>query len=69
MFTDENVISITDIRQNATSCIDKLPQTGDKIIFKNNKPQAALVDFQRYKKMLEKINSDIEPLYGSEELV
>ena len=47
----ENYLSITDLRQNATKCIQDLTKTKEKIIFINNKPQAVLIDFDQYEKI------------------
>ena len=68
MITYDNVISITDIRQNATNCIKELKKTWDKIIFKNNKPTAVLVDFNKYEKLVNS-NSSIEELEWSSEII
>ena len=65
----DKFISITDMRKNATCYIDSLASTWDKIIFKNNKPTAVLVDFNRYENMLNDENNNIEPLYWSEEVI
>jgi len=44
-------ISITELRQNATQCIQDLQKIKEKIIFINNKPQAVLIDFDQYEKI------------------
>ena len=70
MTLSKNFISITDMRQNATNCIKDLSTSWDKIIFKNNKPTAVLVDFQRYEKMFRRDSSvNIESLFWSEEVL
>jgi len=63
-----NFVSITDIRQNATTYINELKNTGDTIIFRNNKPTAVLIDFARYEKLTSKI-SNIEELEWSNEVI
>lgn len=47
----EKYLSITELRQNATQCIQDLQKTKEKIIFINNKPQAVLIDFDQYEKI------------------
>jgi len=47
MITDK-IISISDLRTNATNVIKELPQTGSKYIFVHNKPKAVLVDIDWY---------------------
>lgn len=52
MITDQ-LISITELRQNASQIIEKL-KNADKIVIIHNKPKAALIDieeYERYKKL------------------
>ena len=49
-----NFISITDLRQWATKIINTLPDTGDQIVFVNNKPKAVLIDYDEYQEMLDR---------------
>ncbi len=51
MYTSSSFISITDIRKNISWVIDKLPFQKEKVIFRNNKPTAVLVDFAFYEKL------------------
>lgn len=40
----DKIISISDLRTNATNIIKKLPEVGEKYIFIHNKPKAVLID-------------------------
>lgn len=68
MSISNNFVSITDIRQNATTYINDLKKSWDKIIFRNNKPTAVLVDFNRYEKLTRNL-SNIEELEWSNEVI
>jgi len=68
MVTLNNFVSITDIRQNATTYINDLERSWDKIIFRNNKPTAVLVDFGRYERLTNNL-SNIEELDWSNEVI
>ncbi len=52
----DKVISISDLRANATKIIDDLPKTGDKYIFVHNKPKAVLVDIDWFETVSQKYN-------------
>ncbi|USN58965.1 MAG: type II toxin-antitoxin system Phd/YefM family antitoxin [Candidatus Peribacteria bacterium] len=52
----DRVISISDLRTNATKIINDLPKTGDKYIFVHNKPKAVLVDIDWFENARKKIN-------------
>jgi len=51
MITDK-VISISDLRTNATKIINDLPKSNEKYIFVHNKPKAVLIDIDLYEKMM-----------------
>jgi len=59
-------ISITELRQNATQCIQDLQKTKEKIIFINNKPQAVLIDFDQYEKIKNLLYTHIGTLHKDE---
>ncbi len=50
---NSNIISITDLRQTATSIIKWLKKTGDQVVFINNKPSAVLISYEEYQKLTE----------------
>ncbi len=52
-FTEEEIISTTDITKNFAQCRDKTKEIDRTIIFKNNKPDLVLLDFDFYKKLQE----------------
>ena len=52
----DKVISISDLRTNATKIIKDLPKTGDKYIFIHNKPRAVLVDIDWFETVSKKYN-------------
>lgn len=47
------IISITDLRQSATTIIKDLKNTGDQVVFINNKPSAVLISYDDYQKLTE----------------
>ncbi len=69
MYKSSDFISITDVRKNISSVIDKLPEDKHKIIFRNNRPIAVLVDFYYFEKMLKQNDVIIEELDWSEEFI
>lgn len=52
----DKVISISDLRTNATKIIENLPKTGDQYIFVHNKPKAVLVDIDWFEAVSQKYN-------------
>jgi PHD/YefM family antitoxin component YafN of YafNO toxin-antitoxin module len=52
----DKIISISDLRTNATKIIDNLPKTGDQYIFVHNKPRAVLVNVDWFEAVNEKFN-------------
>jgi len=52
----DKVISISDLRSNATKIIESLPETGDQYIFIHNKPKAVLVDIDWFETVSKKFN-------------
>lgn len=52
----DKVISISELRSNATKIIDNLHKTGDQYIFVHNKPKAVLVDIDWFETVSEKFN-------------
>lgn len=48
----EEIISATEISKNFSACRDKVKKLSRAIIFKNNKPDLALIDIDEYEKML-----------------
>ena len=52
----DKVISISDLRTNATKIINSIPETGDKYVFVHNKPKAVLVDVDWFETVSEKYN-------------
>lgn len=52
----EKVISISDLRTNATKIINELPKTWDKYIFIHNKPRAVLVDIDWFETISKNYN-------------
>lgn len=52
----DKVISISDLRTNATKIINNLPKTGDKYIFVHNKPRAVLVDIDWFEAVSSKFD-------------
>jgi len=52
----DKIISISDLRANATKIIDNLPKTGDQYIFVHNKPKAVLVDVDWFETVSQKYN-------------
>lgn len=65
MYTSSDFISVTDIRKNISWVMTLLRKDKEKIIFKNNKPTAVLVDFSFYEQLHKNNNLDIEPIYWS----
>jgi PHD/YefM family antitoxin component YafN of YafNO toxin-antitoxin module len=59
MYSSSSFISITDVRKNFSGVIDTLPKEKQKVIFRNNKPTAVLVDFY-YFEQLEKFKTKNE---------
>ncbi len=57
MYTSDSFISITEARKNLSVIIDSLGEKWEKIIFRNNKPTAVLIDFKIYENIK---NNDIE---------
>jgi len=53
----DRVISISDLRTNATKIINDLPKTGDKYIFIHNEPKAVLVDIDWFETVSKKYNN------------
>jgi hypothetical protein len=53
----DRIISISDLRTNATKIINDLPKTGDKYIFIHNEPKAVLVDIDWFETVSRKYNS------------
>ena len=52
----DKVISISDLRSNATKIIENLSKTWDKYIFIHNKPKAVLVDIDWFETVSKKFN-------------
>lgn len=52
----KNIISSTDITKSYKDCREKAKRNGKTIIFKNNKPDMVLMDFDKY----EELNAIIE---------
>ncbi|QFR38811.1 type II toxin-antitoxin system Phd/YefM family antitoxin [Candidatus Gracilibacteria bacterium 28_42_T64] len=52
----DKVISISELRSNATKIIENLPKTGDQYIFVHNKPKAVLVDIDWFETVSQKYN-------------
>lgn len=52
----DKVISISDLRSNATKIIANLSQTWDQYIFVHNKPKAVLVDVDWFETVSQKYN-------------
>ncbi len=59
MYRSSNFISVTDMRKDISQIMEALKIDKQKIIFKNNKPTAVLVDFE----MFEKITDEYGVLY------
>jgi len=72
MYPSSSFVSITDVRKNFSSIIDILKEEKQKVIFRNNKPTAVLLDFNFYEK-LQQLNKDnniiVEELEWSEEFI
>jgi len=49
------IISATEMVQNFAHCREKAKQYSKVIVFKNNKPDLALVDIDEFEKMINKI--------------
>lgn len=49
------IISSTEIVKNFANCREKAKKNSKMIIFKNNKPDLALVDIDEFEKMINKI--------------
>ena len=62
-------ISISEVRKNFSWVIDSLSEQGEKIIFRNNKPTAVLVDFTFYEKIQNYNNITVEDIKWSEEFI
>jgi len=69
MYNSAHFVSITDIRKNTSFVIDWLKKDKEKIIFKNNKPTAILIDFKYYEELYKNNSIDIEPVIWSEEFI
>jgi hypothetical protein len=52
----DKVISISELRSNATKIIENLHKTGDQYIFIHNKPRAVLVDIDWFEAVSKKFN-------------
>ncbi|MCH2188853.1 type II toxin-antitoxin system Phd/YefM family antitoxin [Candidatus Gracilibacteria bacterium] len=68
MYSSSDFISVTDVRKDISHLIASLKQDKQKIIFKNNKPTAVLIDFELYEKFTQSGNK-VTPLEGSEDFV
>ena len=56
MLIDRNeIISSTEIVKNFAQCREKAKENSKMIIFKNNKPDLALVDIDKFEKMINRI--------------
>ena len=61
---DMGFVSITDLRQSASSIIKGLKNTGDQVVFINNKPSAVLMSYEDYIELTSWPVSLVEFSYG-----
>ncbi|MBU3181847.1 type II toxin-antitoxin system Phd/YefM family antitoxin [Clostridium psychrophilum] len=53
----DEIISATEMVKNYANCREKAKTNSKMIIFKNNKPDLALVDIDEFEKMMKRIKS------------
>lgn len=51
----ESIFSATDIMKNFTECRNKTKQYKKSIIFKNNKPDLVMVDYDAYEELMNQL--------------
>jgi PHD/YefM family antitoxin component YafN of YafNO toxin-antitoxin module len=51
----DEIISATEMVKNFANCREKAKENSKMIIFKNNKPDLALVDIDKFEKMIDRI--------------
>ena len=61
----DEIISATEMVKNFASCREKAKENSKMIIFKNNKPDLALVDIDKFEKMIDRIEL-LEELLANE---
>ena len=54
--TKQNIVSTSEVVRNFSKVRAKAKEQSKMIIFKNNKPDLVLFDFDEYEKLLERIN-------------
>ena len=54
--TKQDIASASEVVRNFSKVRDKVKEQSKMIIFKNNKPDLVLFDFNEYEKLLERIN-------------
>ena len=69
MYSSTSFISISDARKNFSWIIDSLGNQREKVIFRNNKPTAVLVDFSFYERLQESNNIIVEDIEWSTEFI
>ncbi|MDJ1115442.1 type II toxin-antitoxin system Phd/YefM family antitoxin [Microbacterium dauci] len=61
MWALENLVSVTEVKKNTTTYIDRAREGETLVVLKNNKPQAAIVGVERMERLdhLEELEEDL----------